>query len=72
MKKLNDAEFLAGECPQSKPTEINCPTLRGTNPEGAEGAHTCRNNTGRIHGQYKRSEKRGKEIPASQHESFRA
>ena len=63
MKKLSDAEFLTGECPQSKPTEINCPTLQGDEPRRAEGAHTRRNNTGRIHEQYKRGREKGKRHP---------
>ena len=51
----------------------NCPASQGDEPQrGGRGAHTHRNNTGRIRGQHKRGGKRGIDTSATQHESFRA
>ena len=40
LKKLGDAEFLADECPQSKPAGMNCPALQGDEPRSGGGGLT--------------------------------
>ena len=40
LKKLGDAEFLADECPQSKPAGMNCPALQGDEPQRGGGGLT--------------------------------
>ena len=37
LKNLCDAEFLADECPQSKPAGMNCPALQEDEPRRGGG-----------------------------------